>query len=286
VELVNAKHFMRQRCYANMDVNNLRLDGQGRLALKHPKQGGSVEKVVRSIQARRLVVYAHARQDDKDRIKKMQSRGFSVTYYSGPSLDCFTGDCLVRLENGDERSAKCVQKGDRLWGGGTVVCVMKTMCPGRRAALVAFKGGLKVTPDHPIWDPLAYDWVPAARVLDHRKGPRGEPVARLLESCECEAVFSLVLDVEHVATVNGTDVACLGHPSWVGSGQKVADLRLDAGWSDGLVVVRGGAPALPGAVLTPPKAAPSRDVAGTEEEQGWELARTGRLPVELHLSLG
>ena len=119
-------------------------------------------------------------------------------YYNN-STTCFDGNNVINLPNGKTKLVKHIKKGDliaSLNGTARVRCVIKTFCNDGFNMLCKFKNGLIITE----WHPIFYEgkWTFPVNVVKPKIMSR-------------DAVYSLVLDQGHVATINGTQVICLGH---------------------------------------------------------------------------
>lgn len=75
----------------------------------------------------------------------------TMAAFNNRDSGCFHGDCLVTLDNGKQKRVRDVRKGQVLFGGHTVVCVLKTVCDVDGGLnLVHLPGGLIITPYHPM----------------------------------------------------------------------------------------------------------------------------------------
>lgn len=108
---------------------------------------------------------------------------------------------------------------------------MKTICEGQRTSLVTLKGGLKVTPYHPVRQDGKW----------HFPCDLGIP-----EILPCHAVYSFVLDNNHVMIINGVECITLAHGfkddpvvehPYFGTDAVLEDLREMLGWEHGLVTL-------------------------------------------------
>eukprot|EP00211_Chloroparvula_japonica_P003707 CAMPEP_0119125336 /NCGR_PEP_ID=MMETSP1310-20130426/4648_1 /TAXON_ID=464262 /ORGANISM="Genus nov. species nov., Strain RCC2339" /LENGTH=774 /DNA_ID=CAMNT_0007115395 /DNA_START=27 /DNA_END=2351 /DNA_ORIENTATION=- len=159
------------------------------------------------------------------------------TYYSSRQ-PCFDGRCRVQMADGTTKPLAEVQRGDVVCtstAGGrehttTVRCMVRTACPDKRAKLVQL-GDLLVTEFHPI------------RIEGTWHFPVDLAPAR---ERECEAVYSFVLEDQHVMVIE--DVECVGlghgipasvdpvvaHP-YLGTQRIIDDLAQQPGWEEGLI---------------------------------------------------
>jgi len=147
--------------------------------------------------------------------------------------DCFTGDSLITLENGDTIYVEELIKGDVLWGGHHVNVVLKTIVE-KEVDMVLFNTGLGITPWHPIKiSEDSNEWVFPWQ-LDH------------ICKVYVENYYNLVLESGHIAHLNGFCVATLGHNftenevirhPYFGTEKVIEDLKKMEGWKDGFLLL-------------------------------------------------
>jgi hypothetical protein len=153
----------------------------------------------------------------------------NMEVYAGYSGACFSGECLVSMDDGTSVLVKEVKKGDVVKGGATVICVVRTE-PARKVDMTRV-GSLLVT----AWHPMRGDtgqWVFPCEVEG------AETVAGL-----CDAVYNFVLDRTHEVTVGGRGLVTLGHGltgpvvahPYFGTREVIEDLEMSSGFSKGLV---------------------------------------------------
>lgn len=150
-------------------------------------------------------------------------------YYNsaGP---CFGGDAIVAMEDGTCKQIRMLRKGDRVVsrsGSATVRCIVKTATAGR-ALLVTLPCGTLITP----WHPVLFDgaWTFPSSLAACREE-------------DCEAVYNLVLDEDHVLRIGNLWTVSLGHQlkcdvvqhSYWGDTKVISDLQRLCGWADGIV---------------------------------------------------
>ena len=76
---------------------------------------------------------------------------FSMRSLNSRSNPCVHGESKVSMADGTCKDAQDVRRGDVLFGGNCVACVVQTLCPTGRAEMCTLKvGGLRITPWHPI----------------------------------------------------------------------------------------------------------------------------------------
>ena len=150
---------------------------------------------------------------------------------------CFHAQARVLLADGMSSRAACeVKKGDEVFGGNRVACVLRTECVQGEASLVSLPGGLLVTPWHPVR--LEGKWVFPADIAAPRMLP-------------CPAVFSFLVEKPSATgrfaseiTIDGVPCATLAHGvandavlshAFFGTTLVVDALKACKGWEQGLV---------------------------------------------------
>merc|ERR1712110_214164 len=107
-------------------------------------------------------------------------------------------------------------------------CVIKTLV-APKTELCELSSGLVVTPWHPI------------RVEGVWKFPAN---LAAITTRHCEAVYSFILDDEHIMLIEGMECVALGHGftdndvithPYFGTNAIVEDLQRFSGWDDGLI---------------------------------------------------
>ena len=156
--------------------------------------------------------------------------------YNNSSNPCFDGSCLVKTSDGGVKTVRDISKGDRVHGGGEVLCTIQTLCENDRCELVEMDGGLLITPYHPIRIDGVWTFPKDIKQAEER---------------ECAAVFSFVLSDGHVMEINGIECVTLGHNfkdneviahPYFGSNKIVEDLKkFKVGWKRGLILMNYGA---------------------------------------------
>jgi hypothetical protein len=155
----------------------------------------------------------------------------SMSVYNYSYNPCFDGECLVKMNDETMKKVKDIKKDDIIMtsnGDSTKVqCVVKTNCRDNKAKLVNLNG-LLITPWHPVR--VENEW--------HFPSDLGTSIVRY-----CPAVYSFVLESEHIMIINGTECVTLGHSfkgpvvghDYFGSERIVNDLRKIDGWKNGIV---------------------------------------------------
>jgi len=156
-----------------------------------------------------------------------------MSYYNNSYNPCFDGNCLVLTGDKSEKCVKDIKKGDIIISSNgrqaKVICVVKTHCKNGKANLVELDGGLLITPWHPVRINSVWSFPSDLEKVSERY---------------CPAVYSFVLESEHIMIINGIECVTLGHNfkepvvqhSYFGTEQVILDLQnMDDGWDDGLV---------------------------------------------------
>lgn len=172
-----------------------------------------------------------------------QPRNNMSSYYDA-SAPCFDGQGDVLLADGVSQKRVCdLQKGDALYGGGRVRCLVETkMQEGQRTRMVPLTvgdgrlGTLWITAWHPVvWEDR---WMFPHDISE------GEQTR---EVC-VDRIYNLVLDAVHVVHICGVPVVTLGHSfrgpvvghAYFGSEAVIRDLERVPGWDGGCIQLRSG----------------------------------------------
>ena len=143
---------------------------------------------------------------------------------------CFWGYNFVKLQNGFQLLVKDIRKGDVLWGGHKIKCVVYT--PIESAIMSRDDKGLLITPYHPIR--VDGVWTFPSSVLPTKQYDN------------LGGYYNFVLDSGHVATINGIEVCTLGHGfednsvirhPYFGTDAVLRDLASVPGYAEGFVVL-------------------------------------------------
>jgi hypothetical protein len=183
-------------------------------------------------------------------------------YYDMTSGSCFAGACLVEMHDGTRTRVESVRKGDKVLGGGEVVCVVRTDPRADRSDRPDFPHRSPSPPSSPrslvkLGALLVTAWHPIRAA-----GPRGEWVF----PCTVEGatvvphdgeVYNFVLGGPdgpdgpdghaHEMTIEGIVCVTLGHGldgpvvahPYYGTKRVLDDLRRMRGWDKGLVRLAG-----------------------------------------------
>ena len=164
--------------------------------------------------------------------------------YNTPEAPCFTGDCLITMADGSSKAVKNLEKGDEIMSSSDpyaidrtasarIVCILKTNYKSGYANIVNLGRGLHITEWHPIF--MNGNWVFPADVKTATYQP-------------CEAVYSIVLDMNFVAFINDMPCICLGHEfqegilrhTYFGSNKIINDMKVMPGWDAGKIINNSG----------------------------------------------
>ena len=160
------------------------------------------------------------------------SSPLNMSMFHNSNNACFHGNCLIRLNHSNSyKFVKNIKKGDTVLtpsGLANVLCVVKSYCKNNKEYLVSFKEGLCITQWHPIL--INGEW----------KYPATQ---ELMKCMDCEAVYSLVLDVGHIVYINNIKCVTLGHGfkgdivehDYYGTQKVIDDLKKMKGWNRGLI---------------------------------------------------
>lgn len=163
----------------------------------------------------------------------VQRRSVNMNSYYSSYNPCFDGYNSVQMKDNSTKLVKDLRKGDQVKtpsGFASVRCVIKTLV-APETDLVQLSSGLLLTPWHPI------------RVNGVWKFPADQAA---ITTCPCEAVYSFILDRDHVMLIEGVECVALGHGftdnsvikhPFFGTNAIVDDLQTQfaAGWTDGLI---------------------------------------------------
>ncbi|KAL0486297.1 developmentally-regulated vWFA domain protein [Acrasis kona] len=171
----------------------------------------------------------------KPAVAKKNAAPVNMRNYHYVNNGCFHGDCYVLDQNDDKILVRNVRKGQVLktdQGFSNVSCVIKMNSSEDVDKLVELEGGLKITP----WHPIMYDgkWCFPNEVSS-------------AVNVKCDAVFTFVLEKDHVVLVNGVPCVTLGHGfkddvrehDFFGTQKVIQNLKMLSGWDEGFVVASG-----------------------------------------------
>lgn len=174
----------------------------------------------------------------KPTIKKNDGSSYhqmaSMAAYNNSAAVCFSPDSLVLLADGTQRRCDEMRPGDLVFGGGMVLCIVKTHSLNGQQALVQLSATMKVTPWHPVLHQKTWNFP------IHCAAVAVQP---------CEATYNFVLDKSHTMVIGGVTCVTLGHgivdessgdvrASQYWGRDVVADLQSMPGYARGLVEIR------------------------------------------------
>jgi Mg-chelatase subunit ChlD len=154
----------------------------------------------------------------------------NMAVYVNADGGCFWGYNFVKLENGFQMLVKDIRKGDTLWGGHKVKCILYT--PIDSAVMSRHPNGLLITPYHPIR--VNGTWVFPSTALPTK------------QHNDLGGYYNFVLESGHIAVINGVEVCTLGHGftdnsvishPYFGTQNVIADLSCDPGFQNGYMVL-------------------------------------------------
>lgn len=160
----------------------------------------------------------------------------SYNSHSGP---CFTGDSLVKMQNGLSKRVDQMTKGDKVItfdkNNNTIVdeveCILKTNLPKKTAPIVTLPGGWKGTATHPV--KMGNTWFNAKSLC--------RP-----ENTMCLAVYSFLLKDRNTIIINDIESATFAHNltdndviqhDYFGTDKVIDDFKNIPGWKLGLIEI-------------------------------------------------
>lgn len=161
---------------------------------------------------------------------------FSMSQYVTAAGPCFTGDCVVLMDELRTKRVRDLKKGDIVWGGHKVLALTYTPVMAE-VDMIVYETGLKITPWHPVKVSTLSQWeFPAETDSGKRK------------HMYVDAYYNLVLESGHTVEMNGITVCTLGHGftdnavirhPYFGTQAVVEDLKRCDGWEQGYIVLDG-----------------------------------------------
>jgi Mg-chelatase subunit ChlD len=156
-----------------------------------------------------------------------------MSSYMNSGGGCFSGDGIVLMLDGTRKLVRELKKGDQVvdsqGNSARVVCLVAF--PLEIPTKVVRVQGLLITPKHPVRH--EGQWVRAAD-------------AQPSDVALCDCIYNIVLDRNHVVSINGLDLLTLGHGlhdnpvvehAYYGSQQVIEDLKKARGWTEGAVTL-------------------------------------------------
>jgi Mg-chelatase subunit ChlD len=160
---------------------------------------------------------------------------FSMGQFMMASGPCFAGDCTVRMHDDTYCKVRDLRKGDTVYGGHKVLCLLFTPAQYAKVEMVHFKDGLQITPWHPMREYEGSPWIFPA---EHPEG--------YLKKTPMDGYYNLVLESGHVVEMNRYDVCTLGHGftendciahPYFGTDAVLKDLKGYSGWDYGFIMM-------------------------------------------------
>jgi hypothetical protein len=157
-----------------------------------------------------------------------------MSQYIRQAGPCFAGDCFVRMHGNTYCKVRNLRKGDRVYGGHPVACLLFTPAHYTKVEMVHFESGLKITP----WHPMRQEGHPWMFPAEHPEGQlKKEPM---------DGYYNLVLESGHIVEMHGYEVCTLGHGlidnevithPYFGTAAVIEDLKTYSGWNYGFVMM-------------------------------------------------
>lgn len=156
----------------------------------------------------------------------------SMQTFSQSSNVCIDGNCSVLMNDNTTKLVKNIKKNDCVKtpnGFSKVLCVIKSPTNGYEH-LIEFNDGLKITAWHPIR--MNNDWYFPIELIDSVK-------------TECDAVYSFLLENDHIMFINNIEVVCLAHNfdfpkvkhEYFGTEKIINDLKKFKEFEDGFITL-------------------------------------------------
>ena len=158
----------------------------------------------------------------------------NMSSYMNAGGGCFDGDSIVKMIDKTFKPVKNLKKGDIVFGGFTVTCVVKTLINGKLE--MVNMNDMLITPWHPVYyrlNKLQYEWVFPIKILSSTK-------------VDIDYIYNIVLDSGHTMIINDITVVTLGHDfkdnnvvqhDYYGSDKVINDLKKINGWDNGMIVL-------------------------------------------------
>jgi hypothetical protein len=109
--------------------------------------------------------------------------------------DCFGGNGMVLMSDSSYIKVRDIKKGDKLYNGATVVCVISKKVD-KIMKMVKFEDGLEITPYHPIQNNS--EWV-------------FPTIINIPQNTFIDCLYNFILDSIHTININGIVCCTLGH---------------------------------------------------------------------------
>lgn len=165
--------------------------------------------------------------------KKYNSSTYSAPANMSSYMDvggvCFDGNSLVKMEDNSNKMVSSLVKGDVVFGGFKINCVVKTIV--KREIEVVNLSNMFITPWHPVYYEDKWNF----------------PInIKSSEKVYLDYIYNIVLETGHIMMINNIQVVTLGHNftndkvvqhDYYGSDKVISDLKKFDGYYDGLVIL-------------------------------------------------
>jgi Mg-chelatase subunit ChlD len=160
----------------------------------------------------------------------IRSININMGSYVNNSGGCFTGDCMVAMNDATKKRVDELKKGDIVQGGHKVAAVLITPV-NKEVELVVFSKGLKITPWHPMIIKDDDQW--AFPIELHK-----------VTNTYVNNYYNLVLETGHIVELNTHQVVTLGHGfktnkviahPYFGTQAVIDDLKKHPNWESGIL---------------------------------------------------
>ena len=165
--------------------------------------------------------------------KKYNSSTYSAPTNMSSYMDvggvCFDGNSLVKMEDNSNKMVSSLVKGDVVFGGFKINCVVKTIV--KREIEVVNLSNMFITPWHPVYYEDKWNF----------------PInIKSSEKVYLDYIYNIVLETGHIMIINNIQVVTLGHNftndkvvqhDYYGSDKVISDLKKFDGYDDGLVIL-------------------------------------------------
>jgi hypothetical protein len=153
-----------------------------------------------------------------------------MSYLDKMQNGCFTGDCLIKMNNGTEKKVSDIEKDDIVQGGFNVKAIIITPV-NKEVEMVVFTRGLKITPWHPMIIKDDDQW--AFPIELHK-----------ITNIYVDNYYNLILETGHIIELNTHQVVTLGHGiktnnvithPYFGTQLVIDDLKKHPDWESGIL---------------------------------------------------
>tara|TARA_Y100000991_G_scaffold215523_1_gene206311 strand:+ start:3092 stop:5191 length:2100 start_codon:yes stop_codon:yes gene_type:complete len=169
---------------------------------------------------------------------KSSKKKYTSSTYSAPAnmssyMDvdgmCFDGNSVVKMEDSSNKMVSSLVKGDIVFGGFKIDCVVKTIIQGEIE--VVNLNNMFITPWHPVY--YQDKWIFPINIKSSEK-------------VNLDYIYNIVLETGHIMIINDIQVVTLGHNfthnqivqhDYYGSDKIISDLKKFIGYSSGLVII-------------------------------------------------